>query len=423
MKDMCKQMIWLALICLSGTAAADQTPAEFLQQARKRHIEQRSLGLNGFDATFTAQFLPGVDEPVSLNYRWSRPGKQTWDLERVPKAWKKLLKDSFNDCWREISGILLLDLIESAEKLVMTVKDKKTLLLGTLPWATFAATFHPTQHYLEQIAFPRVGLTIGYEYVRLGKRVRLRRRKVQFKQHKLNLVYSHFKLISSFLLPTRVRLLDKHEFEIRYKTINGQASIPGVRLESEILERVKSFRRDWRSWTQRERMDQIEALAELDHDAASAAIAGSGLRSPALALRRAAAIQLGRMERKNVVPQLCTALGKNAKHKTLYPLIARSLGQIADPGAIKTLSLGWNHHKAAGWAGFALRIHALGNIRDKRSIDALLRYFVKMHRDYVKHYQHVIVEALKKLTDKDFGKDTQAWRRWWRKNRETFAFN
>ncbi len=415
--------ILIALVLLPSPAVAQEATL-FLARAQDKHIEQRSKGLHAFDATFKTDQLPGVDHPVSLTYSWKAPSQQQWGLDQVPQNWRKVLKDSLNDCWREISGILLFDLMANAKELQKAEANGQPQIIGKLPWASFQARFDTKRGHLTQVDMPKIALHISYGFTRIGDRVRLRQRKVRFGKHKLNLTYGRYMPINGFLLPTRITLGfgEGIDLNIRYTRINAKEPVPGI-LEPKVVDAtIKSFKQDWKGWDVEQRIDGLKGLSELPYDKASALIARLGLPSRALGVRKAAIIALGQMKRRNVTQQLCIALGKNAKRPATYRLIARSLGQIGDPAAVKTLSLDWNQHKAAGGDGFGLRIHALGNIRHVSAVDALMKYFVKIDGQYVKVYQHVIISALERLTGKDFGKDTKAWRRWWRKNRSTFQF-
>jgi hypothetical protein len=67
------------------------------------------------------------------------------------------------------------------------------------------------------------------------------------------------------------------------------------------------------------------------------------------------------------------------------------------------------------------RIEALGNIRHTDSIQSLIDFMVRWGRG-ARSFRRPLQESLKKLTGQDFGRNTNAWKSWWDRNKRHFRF-
>ncbi|MDQ7779103.1 MAG: HEAT repeat domain-containing protein, partial [Planctomycetota bacterium] len=121
----------------------------------------------------------------------------------------------------------------------------------------------------------------------------------------------------------------------------------------------------------------------------------------------------------NAVPVLTSIFDDCKEDKiTLAIEICQALGAFADPRAVKSLSSDlWRINERNV---IRARIQALGEIRDKSSIDALIRMMWSKHRKNGMVQFDAIRDALKKLTHLDFGGNRTDWQNWWSKNKNSF---
>jgi HEAT repeat protein len=115
---------------------------------------------------------------------------------------------------------------------------------------------------------------------------------------------------------------------------------------------------------------------------------------------------------------------RNEKNIETYATVIWALGQIGDPRAIPHLAKGWwsQKEKASAYAAARFKIDALGNIKDKRCIDAILDLFYAVPDGDLAPVGKNILNSLIKLTGQNLGISKRAWKDWWKKNRATFKF-
>ncbi|MCI0341801.1 MAG: HEAT repeat domain-containing protein [Planctomycetales bacterium] len=142
------------------------------------------------------------------------------------------------------------------------------------------------------------------------------------------------------------------------------------------------------------------------------------LADPDPVVRGLAAEALGALGEPAAAPALLKAWKAAAAEPRLALPVARALASTPDPVAIAPLSAGLaaGESLAVGRA----RLAALGRIRDKRAVDALVGLLGEVSGK--KELLEPAVAALRALTGEDQGENAAAWREWWKKSKAKFAF-
>jgi len=239
--------------------------------------------------------------------------------------------------------------------------------------------------------------------------------------------YGGYRTISGFDLPTSLSVnFGRAEIELlfRYIHINGKGPEGGEIDPKVVKAAAKEFEKRYSKLSDPEKIAAMKELVLLDHDLAALAIAKKGLADKSLTVRAKAAEMLGRMERRNVVALLAKALKPNEENLDVYVALVTALGRIGDPKAIPHLSKdfwGFKERSASIRAGQA-KIAALGMIRSKKSVDALidLSYKFGRGRQGTGRLVNDAVQALRALTGQDFGQERDDWKDWWKKNKAKF---
>ncbi|MEN8265120.1 MAG: HEAT repeat domain-containing protein [Nitrospirota bacterium] len=149
------------------------------------------------------------------------------------------------------------------------------------------------------------------------------------------------------------------------------------------------------------RVNAVQGLGEAgDAEATERIIAA--LRDDNQYVRAYAAEALGQIKQSKAVEPLIAALNDEDEFVQVY--VVRSLGEIGDSKALKPLIDLLNSEKQV------VKIHAawaLGEIKDLKAVGALIAAL----KDEV-CCDHA-AEALKKITEQDFGTDYEQWNNWW----------
>lgn len=141
------------------------------------------------------------------------------------------------------------------------------------------------------------------------------------------------------------------------------------------------------------------------------------LNDPSIDTRSGAARALGKIGDKRAVPHLIAALTEVHKQKDsnfapIYPFAAvRALGEINDPRSVESLITALQHPSRDIGAEAA---RVLGGLNDPRAIDPLIEaipvFSGRSFRGGV--LSNAAVEALFRLTGKNYKEDQQKWREW-----------
>jgi HEAT repeat protein len=114
---------------------------------------------------------------------------------------------------------------------------------------------------------------------------------------------------------------------------------------------------------------------------------------------------------KPAVEPLIAALKNRDDYVRRYATVA--LGKIGDTRAIEPLIAALKDEDEDVREG---AVESLGEIRDARAVVPLIAAL----KDNDEDVQYAAAKVLKEITGEDFGKDYEAWSKWWEKNREKF---
>lgn len=239
--------------------------------------------------------------------------------------------------------------------------------------------------------------------------------------------YGGYRAISGFDLPTQLSVnFGRVEIELAFRYIHINGGEPeGVEIDPKLAKAAaKEFEGQYSKLSDPEKIAAMKNLALLDHDLAALSIARKGLVDKSLTVREKTAALLGRMGRRNVVALLVKAMKPNEENLDVYVAVVAALGHIGDPKAISPLTKdfwGFKERSAAIEAGQA-KLAALGRIRSKKSVDALIDLLYKFGRGRQGTGRLVAdgVRALAALTGQDFGQERDEWKDWWKKNKAKF---
>lgn len=428
----------LAFACaLAFPARAQDDATRLVAAAEQRLAGPRAGGATALAVTWvvTSHKHPdfGHEGPASFTLTWTAPARDQLDLAGIPEEWRKTFGDVFGFWfWQELAlapAQAFLEALEERDVEPLVVKKgappRGSQLRGAHPLLGPArATFPTATLALEELELAKFEASLRYRSLRFGDVRVLEAREIRYKTVALGeLRFRALRRVGAFRLPCRLELElgeELYRLEARDWRLSG---VPATALPldpADVASRLSSLDADWAGLEPAERVRQLFLLVDLDCDLAATAIARR-LEDPLPEVRRAAATALGQLDRALVVPALLTALPKNAADQETYRAICWALGEIGDVRAIEPLS-STVHTDKAGWQGMAFRAEALGKIRDKAAIDALMGMLVGMHRWRVEVLGELIVAPLRTATGQDFKQDVAAWRKWWREHRETFEF-
>jgi HEAT repeats len=428
-------VVVLGLAVFAAPAAhGEEDPGAYLTDARGRHVDHVAGGLSSFAARIVLRRsadanLNNYKEFAHFGYRWSAPESESFDFTETHEALHKPLREVLGGIWRDLTGALWFDVLAKLEELRMKEGESFTLVGGKLAEVGgIVATFENGPRALFEMEFvkSKAKMTYGYEAGKAGLAVSSREISVGETRH-VRIEYRVFRKVSGFLLPTVLGLTSKQnvtEYGIEYRTVNGNVAVIEALSEDEVKELVAAFEKGWKELDADGKVEALRRFAETESDLVSTTIARLGLRDRTPAVRAAAAEALGVMKRANVVPALLVAMKKNEQEQEVYQRLIQSLGEIGDPRAVPALSKGWWNQRT-GERGVTMaraKIRALGNIRHRESVDALVDAFYMTKDETIAQLAADLILAMQKLTGQDFGGDRKAWKDWWKRNRSSHRF-
>jgi len=425
----------LILLTFADASADEADPAAFLAEARARHLDLEARGLASFSARLQmrrseAESLRNYRDMAGFGYAWKAPAAESFDFAGTHESLQKPLRDAFRSLYREISGRLYFDYLAALKETSVRSEADGTVFAGTHESVgTVSATFAKTDGSLTAIEFPRARtkFTFGFRPTPDGLQVDWRE-VVVGDAAPVRTVYRVVRLVNGIPLPTVLDLVSEKnatEFGVAYELVNDAPAHREDPPDAEVAQRVKDFEKQWRSWELTEKVAEIRALAEIPDDRASASIARLGLKQREVYVRQAAAEALGIMGRANVVPALLAALRANEAEIEVYLTVIRALGDIGDKRAVDALSRDWWNQKIDEnrVAAARAKISALGRIRHVEAIDALIDTFFMAKQESIARLRPDLVLALTKLTGVELGDNPPAWKEWWKRSRARFKFD
>jgi PBS lyase HEAT-like repeat len=147
-----------------------------------------------------------------------------------------------------------------------------------------------------------------------------------------------------------------------------------------------------------------------------------GLKDKDVAVQAAAADALGRMPQADSLEALHRFYKSEVKRlkddQTLMPVVIKAIGRLGSEKSIDLLSDDLFAQRT--FPAVQARLLGLGNIRSKKSIDALFGMMNKVGTNQLDTYMEPVRLALMRLTGTDQGPSSQSWMAWWRGAEKTF---
>lgn len=436
------RILFLSLACLAALGlparAGEDNPSELLERYRALHVAPGPAKLSSVTAEFRLRSSPEPKverqkEKVRFAYSWVHPEKEDFAMMEVPRPFHGPIRTLLRGAWREMTGYLFFPALEGAEGLSCTRSEGRVVIKGRkADLGELEAAFDGKTGRWLSLTVRKGGREAVYRYEaeKRKKVFRVSSRDVSVAgERTYRFAFEGHRSVSGYPLPCVVVVTDERNratsFDVRYVTVNGKPAVLGPVDEDEVEEAVEAFRKGWPGWDTLAKVEAIKEVARLDHDAVSAVIARYGLGDRDPSVRAQAARSLGEMGRANAVPPLLRTMKTNEKHVDVYLASIRALGAIGDPRAIPELSKGWWNQRShdATYGAARAKIDALGHIRCRASVDAILDLFYIAPDRALGPVADSIVGSLRRLTGQDFGRNRRAWKDWWKKNRAAHRFD
>ena len=153
-----------------------------------------------------------------------------------------------------------------------------------------------------------------------------------------------------------------------------------------------------------------------------------GLRDRSLAVREAAIEALGSMDNETALKELHRLYFGNrslSKNPKLFALLLKEIGRHGDPSSIKVM-IDSPFNRLTLESGTA-RLMGLGNIRDKQSVEELVKLSRKssgkqrgsgVTSQWRGAFNQAFDDAMRILTGQEYGRGKEDLEKWWRANRK-----
>ncbi|MFN0008286.1 MAG: HEAT repeat domain-containing protein [Planctomycetota bacterium] len=190
------------------------------------------------------------------------------------------------------------------------------------------------------------------------------------------------------------------------------------RVEAAVLELESAFKEG------KTAEDRIAAIRK-GHEVLDARVVraiGKGLKVKDAGVQAAALEALGRMDHPEALEAL-HGLYKSDKQRLkedekLLPLLFKSIGRHGSEKSVEILSDDLFLQRS--FPAIQARVLSLGNIRSRKSVEALMEIMTKAGRRQVNDYMNLFRQSLVRLTGTDQGPDSAMWTRWWQENKTRF---
>lgn len=184
---------------------------------------------------------------------------------------------------------------------------------------------------------------------------------------------------------------------------------------------VAELEKSLKSGSKEEKSKAIQSSAEVP-DADVAKALGKGIADKDLDVQRSAIEALRWMEHPAALEELLDAARTRKelrKEPTAYAALLRAIGQHGNPKAIDALKDDlWSVVESSV---VEARILGLGNVRDKRSVEALMDLMKVAGPNRIQNVMPSFRLALARLTGVDKGQSQQMWQDWWNDNKGKFT--
>ncbi|MHC5079759.1 MAG: HEAT repeat domain-containing protein, partial [Planctomycetota bacterium] len=398
-------------------------------------LESEGGGLFGGGRKGRGEALKG--NTVEIAWSWSEAGGE--DI-RIPDGGKrggalqKALKKRVNGIWRGVAGEPYGPFPEQLIPALKTEDGKTEVRFIRKKDAAFVLRFQgeaklPDQ--LEAIQGKRKTVTT-FTFKTLGEKEKAKTILVGLQQQtevgnqikeQSGFSWENFRDVNGRPLPTLVKMdLGGKSVTLRftYTLVNGSPAKVKEAGKEEVKDLAKALAKAFGSNSIVEKQEAISLAKDVGTDLAAQLLAKYIYdKDTGLEVVKA----LASMGKRSATSALISALGRTKKNPQLNDAVILALGAIGDPKAVKPLSKNiWGGAGKEGWHHTArLKVRALGQIRDRTSVDEL----IGMTDDSRKRWGHAmrgeVLQALRKLTGQNF-RTSREWRDWWKKNRSSFTF-
>jgi hypothetical protein len=157
-------------------------------------------------------------------------------------------------------------------------------------------------------------------------------------------------------------------------------------------------------------------------DAKVVAAIEKGFKDKSQDVQAAAIDALGRMDHPDALEALHKLLKSDKQRlkddEKLLPLLIKSIGRHGSEKSVDLISD--DPFSQRTFPAIQARVMSLGNIRSKKSLEALFDLMKKAGERQVNDYMLMLRQSLIRLTGQDQGPDSAMWQKWWQDNKAKF---
>jgi len=169
--------------------------------------------------------------------------------------------------------------------------------------------------------------------------------------------------------------------------------------------------------------EQRVAAIRKNHEVIDARVVAAiekGFKDKDPAVQAAAVDALGRMHHPDALEGLHRFFKSDKERlkdeERLLPLLFKSIGRHGNEKSIEILSD--DPFLQRSFPAIQARVLSLGNIRSKKSLEALIGMMQKAGPRQVNEYMNLFRQSLLRLGGEDQGPDSAMWTKWWSENKD-----
>ncbi len=293
---------------------------------------------------------------------------------------------------------------------LLTIPDRNMRIRVILALAATGRVGYPyLLHALETEPFPRGRMFAANAVARLAEPgdapAIMKRFDNQDAATKMHLVIAIVKVGDDEAIAALNQLMESPDRLIRFYVVNTLADAPpNQRALPLLINALQDDAEEVRMWT-------MFALERLNDPSSFPAVAAAFNDEDAY-VRKEVAYTLGQLGNKEAVPYLIEGL--KDPMAVVRGEAAASLGLLGDPQVIQALEPLLRESNVGVQIKAAAALARLG---DYSGMDILIATVDSPVRPYSKE----AVLALEEISNKDFGRDSNAWRSWWKQTKETLG--
>jgi len=369
---------------------------------------------------------------TSFTYAWQAPNDVKVTSRNIPRQFTRLIQDPIIGIWKDLVGAAVFPDLEGGNLAIEGLDEGVAITWAVDEETEICVLFDPETKIVlqEEVTLKDRTAEIVPAYAVVNGLLRLEGKRVitgggADEELEADYEYGGFRHVGDFDLPSMLTVnLGANEvvFNIEYQKINGKIPETAEMDPAVVKQMVKEFEKKYSKMSKPEKLDGMKELAATGHNLAAKSIIKKGLKDKDLSVREEAANHLGHMGCRSVVKTIANELKKNDKNIKVYAALIAALGNIGDPKAVPYLASDlWNQKEPTLRRQMArAKIDALGDIRSKKSVEALIDLMYKGGQGAMRSLMGPISQSLQRLTGQDFGSDRDGWKTWWKKNKSKF---